>query len=149
TNTLSLHASEPISSSAVTRSSTAYCSTRAVPSGCAPPTGTTSKQARLYSALEPIHSLQRSCCAPASALITVCPSATASRTTRRHRSRWPSSHTPLLKGAHNPVMGSVLRYTSGLAAAGPNDMQVVWFNAAGAAEESRAVALLSAAVMRV
>ncbi len=49
----------------------------------------------------------------------------------------------------DPVMGSVLRYSSGLAAAGPNDMQIAWFDALGPTEEGRALAVLWAAVMRV
>ena len=30
-----------------------------------------------------------------------------------------------------PVFTSMLRYTSGLADAGPNDMQIIWFDASG------------------
>ena len=48
-----------------------------------------------------------------------------------------------------PVVGSLLRYTSGLHDAGPNDMQVHWFDVVGATEEGLAGARLRAAVMRV
>jgi 5-(hydroxymethyl)furfural/furfural oxidase len=37
-----------------------------------------------------------------------------------------------------PVLASVVRYSSGLAGAGPNDMQMVWFNAVGATAEGLA-----------
>lgn len=47
------------------------------------------------------------------------------------------------------VMSSVLRYTSELANAGPNDMQIVWFNSVGPTEEARAGARVFGAVMRV
>jgi choline dehydrogenase-like flavoprotein len=49
----------------------------------------------------------------------------------------------------DPAAGSVLRYSSGLAAAGPNDMQLVWLDSLAATEEGLALAQLSAAVMRV
>jgi choline dehydrogenase-like flavoprotein len=49
----------------------------------------------------------------------------------------------------DPVVGSLLRYTSPLAAGGPNDMQIHWFDATGATEEGRGLAQLRAAVMRV
>ncbi len=49
----------------------------------------------------------------------------------------------------DPVIGSMLRYTSGLSEAGPNDMQMQWFDATGANEEGRGQAQLRAAVMRV
>ena len=48
-----------------------------------------------------------------------------------------------------PVFTSMLRYTSGLADGGPNDMQLVWFNAVGPAADDTAVARLLGAVMRV
>jgi choline dehydrogenase-like flavoprotein len=48
-----------------------------------------------------------------------------------------------------PVFGSMLRYSSGLADAGPNDMQIVWFDALGPTAESLAGARLIGAVMRV
>jgi choline dehydrogenase-like flavoprotein len=48
-----------------------------------------------------------------------------------------------------PVMTSVTRYTSELADAGPNDMQILWFNGAGPSEEGRAGARVIGAVMRV
>jgi choline dehydrogenase-like flavoprotein len=47
------------------------------------------------------------------------------------------------------LIGSVVRYSSGLADAGDNDMQMVWFNALGASEEARASGRLLGAVMRV
>ena len=49
----------------------------------------------------------------------------------------------------DPAAGSVLRYSSELAAAGPNDMQMLWLDSLGATEEGLALAQLSAAVMRV
>ena len=48
-----------------------------------------------------------------------------------------------------PVMTSMTRYTSGIADAGLNDMQVVWFNGIGPSEESSAGARVIGAVMRV
>jgi 5-(hydroxymethyl)furfural/furfural oxidase len=42
-----------------------------------------------------------------------------------------------------------LRYTSELADAGPNDMQILWFNAVGPNEEALAEARVIGAVMRV
>ena len=48
-----------------------------------------------------------------------------------------------------PVLASMLRYTSGLADAGPNDMQMVWFGAVGVTEESLAGGRLIGAAMRV
>jgi choline dehydrogenase-like flavoprotein len=51
--------------------------------------------------------------------------------------------------ANTPVMCSLLRYTSGLAAAGANDMQIVWFNAVGPTDDGLASARVIGAVMRV
>jgi choline dehydrogenase-like flavoprotein len=51
--------------------------------------------------------------------------------------------------APQSLIGSVVRYSSGLADAGDNDMQLVWFNALGASEEGRAGGRLLGAVMRV
>jgi len=48
-----------------------------------------------------------------------------------------------------PVCSSVLRYTSGLANAGPNDMQMIWFNAIGSTAGDLAGGRLLGAVMRV
>ena len=48
-----------------------------------------------------------------------------------------------------PVFTSDLRYSSGLADAGPNDMQIVWFNAVGPTEDLLAGGRAFAAVMRV
>jgi 5-(hydroxymethyl)furfural/furfural oxidase len=48
-----------------------------------------------------------------------------------------------------PVMRSMLRYTSELASAGANDMQIVWFNAVGPDAEALVGARVFAAVMRV
>jgi choline dehydrogenase-like flavoprotein len=48
-----------------------------------------------------------------------------------------------------PVLSSMLRYTSGLADAGPNDMQIVWFDAVGPTDEERAAGRILGAVMRV
>jgi 5-(hydroxymethyl)furfural/furfural oxidase len=48
-----------------------------------------------------------------------------------------------------PVMTSLTRYTSGLADAGPNDMQIMWFNGVGASEETCVGARVIGAVMCV
>jgi choline dehydrogenase-like flavoprotein len=48
-----------------------------------------------------------------------------------------------------PVFNALLRYTSGLAGAGPNDMQMVWFDAVGNIDEARSGGRLIGAVMRV
>ena len=48
-----------------------------------------------------------------------------------------------------PVIHSVLRYSSSLAEAGPNDMQLLWFNSAGPDDDGLASARLGSAVMRV
>ena len=45
-----------------------------------------------------------------------------------------------------PVFGSMLRYSSGLADAGPNDMQMVWFRAVGPTEDALAGGRLIGAV---
>jgi len=44
---------------------------------------------------------------------------------------------------------SMLRYTSGLADAGPNDMQILWFDGVGATDAGMADARIIGAVMRV
>jgi choline dehydrogenase-like flavoprotein len=46
-------------------------------------------------------------------------------------------------------MSSLLRYTSDLTGAGPNDMQILWFDAVGPNAEGLAGARLIGAVMRV
>ena len=48
-----------------------------------------------------------------------------------------------------PVLNSILRYGSGLAAAGPNDMQILWFDAVGPDVDGLATGRLIGAVMRV
>ena len=48
-----------------------------------------------------------------------------------------------------PVFSSLLRYTSGLAEAGPNDMQMIWFSAIGPTADALAGGRLLGAVMRV
>src|SRR5438477_243676 len=48
-----------------------------------------------------------------------------------------------------PVFGSLLRYSSGMADAGPNDMQMVWFRTVGPTEDALAGGRLIGAVMRV
>jgi choline dehydrogenase-like flavoprotein len=48
-----------------------------------------------------------------------------------------------------PICNVLLRYTSGLADAGPNDMQMVWFPALGSSGPGRAQARLIGAAMRV
>jgi len=48
-----------------------------------------------------------------------------------------------------PIFSSGLRYTSGLADAGPNDMQMIWFGAVGPAQNDLAGGRLVGAVMRV
>ena len=51
--------------------------------------------------------------------------------------------------AESPVMSSMLRYTSDLAGAGANDMQILWFDAVGPTEEGLGGARMIGAVMRV
>jgi choline dehydrogenase-like flavoprotein len=48
-----------------------------------------------------------------------------------------------------PLFASMLRYTSGLADAGPNDMQIIWFNAVGPDADGLVAGRLLGAVMRV
>ena len=48
-----------------------------------------------------------------------------------------------------PLCGSMVRYSSGMADAGDNDMQIVWFNGLGATEEGCQGGRLIGAVMRV
>jgi 5-(hydroxymethyl)furfural/furfural oxidase len=48
-----------------------------------------------------------------------------------------------------PLSSSMLRYTSGLADAGPNDMQIIWFNAIGPTDVDLAGGRLAGALMRV
>jgi len=48
-----------------------------------------------------------------------------------------------------PVFNSMLRYTSGLADAGPNDMQMIWFGAIGPTDDTLEGGRLMGAVMRV
>jgi len=48
-----------------------------------------------------------------------------------------------------PVFGSMLRYTSGLDEAGPNDMQIIWFGGVGPTDDALAGGRLIGAVMRV
>jgi choline dehydrogenase-like flavoprotein len=51
--------------------------------------------------------------------------------------------------ASAPVFNSLLRYSSGLADAGPNDMQILWFDGAGPDDASLAGGRVIAALMRV
>jgi choline dehydrogenase-like flavoprotein len=48
-----------------------------------------------------------------------------------------------------PVFSSLLRYSSGLAEAGPNDMQILWFDGVGTDDASLAGGRIIAALMRV
>jgi choline dehydrogenase-like flavoprotein len=54
-----------------------------------------------------------------------------------------------MESANAPVMSSLARYTSGLAEAGPNDLQIIWFNGVGPTDEGCAGARVIGAVMRV
>jgi choline dehydrogenase-like flavoprotein len=54
-----------------------------------------------------------------------------------------------MTAADAPVVTSVLRYTSGLADAGPNDMQMLWFGAVGPPPNGLAGGRIIGAVMRV
>lgn len=54
-----------------------------------------------------------------------------------------------MPSADSPVFSSMLRYTSGLADSGPNDMQMIWFGAVGPADDARAGGRLLGAAMRV
>ena len=47
------------------------------------------------------------------------------------------------------MLSSVIRYSSGMSDAGPNDMQIIWFNAIGTTEESLSEGRLIWAAMRV
>jgi choline dehydrogenase-like flavoprotein len=54
-----------------------------------------------------------------------------------------------MRSANAPVFTSMLRYSSGLAAAGPNDMQMAWFGAVGPTGEGLKEGRVMGAVMRV
>jgi choline dehydrogenase-like flavoprotein len=54
-----------------------------------------------------------------------------------------------MASADQPVVDSVVRFTSGLGDAGPNDLQMAWFRAVGATPESLATARVLGAVVRV
>src|SRR5262249_12576483 len=54
-----------------------------------------------------------------------------------------------MRSSDAPLFTSALRYTSGLADAGPNDMQMIWFRAVGPDDEGLAGGRLMGAVMRV
>src|SRR5436190_1623585 len=54
-----------------------------------------------------------------------------------------------MRSSDAPLFTCALRYTSGLADAGPNDMQMVWFRAVGPDDEGLAGGRLFGAVMRV
>jgi 5-(hydroxymethyl)furfural/furfural oxidase len=58
----------------------------------------------------------------------------------------PESRMPSID---SPIFSSMVRYSSGLADAGPNDMQMIWFGAAGPTEDALAGGRLIGAVMRV
>jgi choline dehydrogenase-like flavoprotein len=58
----------------------------------------------------------------------------------------PSGRMP---SANAPIFGSMLRYSSGLADAGPNDMQMIWFSAVGPGDDALSGGRLMGAVMRV
>jgi 5-(hydroxymethyl)furfural/furfural oxidase len=54
-----------------------------------------------------------------------------------------------MRSPNAPVFSSMLRYTSGLSDAGPNDMQMLWFSAVGPTNDALAGGRLIGAVMRV
>jgi choline dehydrogenase-like flavoprotein len=54
-----------------------------------------------------------------------------------------------MPGADAPVFSSLLRYSSGLADAGPNDLQIVWFDGVGPDDASLGTARVIGALMRV
>jgi choline dehydrogenase-like flavoprotein len=54
-----------------------------------------------------------------------------------------------MRSPNQPLLTSLLRYTSGLPEAGPNDMQMIWFGGVGATEDALAGGRLMGAVMRV
>jgi choline dehydrogenase-like flavoprotein len=54
-----------------------------------------------------------------------------------------------VRASDAPAICALLRYSSGLADAGPNDMQMVWFDAVGPDEAGRAGGRLIGAAMRV
>jgi 5-(hydroxymethyl)furfural/furfural oxidase len=51
--------------------------------------------------------------------------------------------------ADAPVVTSIIRYSSGMCAAGPNDMQMIWFNAVGPSDEAMSGGRIIGAAMRV
>jgi choline dehydrogenase-like flavoprotein len=57
--------------------------------------------------------------------------------------------TARVRSAAEPVVHSMIRYSSGLAGTGPNDMQILWFPCIGAGEAGFAGARLLAAAMQV
>jgi len=54
-----------------------------------------------------------------------------------------------MRSARAPVFSSLVRCSSGLAEAGPNDLQIVWFDAVGADDASLAGGRIIGALMRV
>jgi choline dehydrogenase-like flavoprotein len=54
-----------------------------------------------------------------------------------------------MRSSDEPVLTSMLRYSSGLAETGPNDMQIVWFGASGPTDAELVGGRLFGAVMRV
>jgi 5-(hydroxymethyl)furfural/furfural oxidase len=54
-----------------------------------------------------------------------------------------------VRSAARPVVNSLLRYSSGLADAGPNDMQMLWFGTTGTTDDALDGGRLIAAAMRV
>jgi choline dehydrogenase-like flavoprotein len=54
-----------------------------------------------------------------------------------------------MRSSDAPLFGAALRYTSGMADAGPNDMQMIWFRAIGPDDDGLAGGRLMGAVMRV
>jgi choline dehydrogenase-like flavoprotein len=54
-----------------------------------------------------------------------------------------------MRSSDAPIFSSMLRYSSGLADAGSNDMQMIWFGAAGPTDDALGGGRLMGAVMRV
>jgi choline dehydrogenase-like flavoprotein len=54
-----------------------------------------------------------------------------------------------MRSSQAPVFSSLLRYSSGLPDAGPNDMQIIWFDGVGPDDASLAGGRVIAAMMRV
>ena len=133
-----------------TCSSTGCCSTAGAPSVCAPPRARRSPAGEVIVSAGAIHSpaiLLRSGVGIDDGLpVGANLKDHAATAGLRDRARSPPDGCARRRA---PVFGSMLRYTSGLAEAGPNDMQILWFDAVGPTDDALAGGRLIGAVMRV